>query len=274
MLAIILSATTLSLSAGWWGSDKSSQSQQNSQAIEITDRELQKKVNDILNGGWFSTEYPRTQATVSNGIVTLEGTVESMDAKQSLYEKVADIAGVRGVRNNVTIENGRRYQNRNDQQQTQMSDRELQRKVNRFLNSGWFSTKYPHVGATVTEGAVQLNGEVQTLKQKNEITREIQKISGVHMVENNIEVRASNSVSGSKENLSDHDIQMRVNDTLKGGFFFSGYNRVKSDVNQGVVTLRGEVESLKAKQDLTNKIKQIPGVKKINDNIEINANLR
>ncbi|MEC7839777.1 MAG: BON domain-containing protein [Chlamydiota bacterium] len=270
---------TLALSPQSVHSDDQSTSNKNYSNYKITDRELQKRVNDILNGGWFTTNYPKARATVRNGIVTLDGKVEDSDAKDSLENKVAELAGVKAINNNVMINNSKEDDssngyNNSDQKKVKLSDRELQRKVNATLNAGWFYRSYPNVGAKASSGTVILNGTVKTLQDKQAVEKELQNLPGVNEIENNIEVKMDSSYSDNNDQDRDTLIKQNIDDIFDEVFYSDRFKHVQAEVSNGSVTLTGEVSSLRNKRKLNKEIKRVPGVKKIINKTTINSKLR
>lgn len=68
------------------------------------DQKMTTDIQDSIRSA-FSDKYNRVQVRVNNGNVTLDGTVPSMDDRTSLEQKVRKIEGVRGVVNNVQVQN-------------------------------------------------------------------------------------------------------------------------------------------------------------------------
>lgn len=64
---------------------------------------------------------------------------------------------------------------------------------------------------------------------------------------------------------SDNQIEKKISDTFKPGYFTKGYEGVKADVRNGNVNLSGTVESDSAKKEVTEKVQKIDGVKSVNN---------
>lgn len=69
--------------------------------------------------------------------------------------------------------------------------------------------------------------------------------------------------------FSDQEINKRIHDTLSSGWFSKGFKNVYFDVNNGVVNLRGSVDTLENKNKVEDSVKKIDGVKQVNNQITI-----
>ena len=69
------------------------------QSCSSKDNKIREEVNKILSMGYSSM-----QASVKNGVVTLEGTAETEDEKQAAEGEISSIANVKSVINNVVVQ--------------------------------------------------------------------------------------------------------------------------------------------------------------------------
>lgn len=70
----------------------------------MQDQDLAKKVHDKITSGWFSKNYDKVTVQASNGVVTLGGTVKTMDDKNKVEKEVQNIEGVKSVNNQVAVQ--------------------------------------------------------------------------------------------------------------------------------------------------------------------------
>lgn len=70
--------------------------------------------------------------------------------------------------------------------------------------------------------------------------------------------------------MSDSDITAAVKKVISSDMNFSKF-KIDVATDKGIVTLSGNVDSLKAKLDLESKAKAVPGVIKVINNIEVKA---
>lgn len=84
------------------GMGTQTQGQQNTQANppQVPDSQLQSEVKDKLAA---DPAFSQIQAAVNNGKVTLDGTVNSKADKKKVKEAVKSIAGVRGIKEHLTV---------------------------------------------------------------------------------------------------------------------------------------------------------------------------
>ncbi len=85
---------------------------------------------------------------------------------------------------------------------------------------------------------------------------------------------ARNDDSGYSRNdnqgsVSDQRIGKEVNDALGAGWFSKGFQDIKFDVNNGVVNLRGSVDTLENKKKVEATVREINGVKQVNNQLTI-----
>lgn len=68
---------------------------------------------------------------------------------------------------------------------------------------------------------------------------------------------------------SDQEILKKIQDKIGPGWFTQGYDQVKAQVNNGVVTLRGAVKTWKDKEKVENEVRNIHGVRTLNSQISV-----
>lgn len=68
------------------------------------DDQLNKKIRDAVSIGWFDVDYKSVSLHTSNGVVTLEGTVDSLHEEQKLVSEVQEVEGVKEVKSNLKIQ--------------------------------------------------------------------------------------------------------------------------------------------------------------------------
>lgn len=69
----------------------------------VSDQDLNKKIQDTLSSGWFSKGFKNVSFDVNNGTVNLRGTVDSQENKQKIEDNIRKIDGVRQVNNQITV---------------------------------------------------------------------------------------------------------------------------------------------------------------------------
>ncbi|HEY4832923.1 MAG TPA: BON domain-containing protein [Waddliaceae bacterium] len=157
-----------------------------------SDAELTKKIQDKLNPGWFSEGYQGISANVKNGIATLKGTIPTQDDKERLEKEVRNMEGVRALDSQLIVQEPGKAKDREVSRYPQdtysnKSDQQLNLKI-RDKISGILWDSYKDLSLNTKDGAVVLEGRVNSLKDQQDLMNKIQKIEGVKSVKSNLRV--------------------------------------------------------------------------------------
>lgn len=146
------------------------------------------------------------------------------------------------------------------------TDKQLQQEVQDEL--AWEPSVNPeHIGVQVNNGIVTLAGHVNSFSEKHHAERAAQRVYGVKAVTVEMEV---NLPGISQRN--DIDIAISVENAIRWLVFLPS-NAVKIKVEQGVVTLSGELGWEFQRSAAEKAIRYIAGVKGIKNLITIKPNL-
>ena len=197
---------------------------------------------------------PRVNSTgisvqVKNGIVALSGSVDTYAQQVAACEAVRHIAGVLDVDDDLEVRIPGQPK----------SDQEIAQAVrNALLWDVYVPEK--RIASTVSDGWVTLEGDVDFWHQHEDALRAVERLSGVRGITNRVVVK-SQTVDSAKTRKSIEDALMRR----------VGRERepIKIDVEDGVVTLTGEVPSWSAKSAIDRVAAYSPGVKRIVNQIVI-----
>jgi osmotically-inducible protein OsmY len=69
------------------------------------DNQLNKKIRDNVSKGWLWNSYKEVRLNTSNGVVTLEGTVDSLKDQDKLINEIQKVEGVKAVKSALTVKN-------------------------------------------------------------------------------------------------------------------------------------------------------------------------
>lgn len=69
------------------------------------DEQLNKTIRDKVSKGWLWDSYKEVSLNTSDGVVTLEGTVDSVNDQKKLTNEIQKIDGVKSVKSDLTIKN-------------------------------------------------------------------------------------------------------------------------------------------------------------------------
>jgi osmotically-inducible protein OsmY len=124
------------------------------------------------------------------------------------------------------------------------------------------------IGVTVKDGVVTLTGVVDGYFKKKEAENAAKNVSGVKAVVEEIEIKYSNTFT-----KTDNDIAHEVLKALKDNWSVSEDN-VKIKVEDGWVTLEGELTWNFQRQDAKTAISFLPGVKGVTNEIKIKSDIK
>lgn len=85
----------------------------------------------------------------------------------------------------------------------------------------------------------------------------------------NYNSQSNYAAEGQKKDL-DQEVSKKIRDTIGSGWFSKGYQDVTFDVRNGIVSLRGSVDTLEDKNKVEDSVRKIDGVKQVNSQISVN----
>ncbi len=115
-----------------------------------------------------------------------------------------------------------------------------------------------------TEGRdVVLTGTVSNIRERNEIESQAAKGAKGYNIVDRLQIKPSS--------LTDSQLRARVLDKLNNNVFYSVFDWIGIDVNDGVVTLAGWVVEPWHKKQFDSQIQRVPGVVRIDNQIKIES---
>jgi len=213
------------------------------------DQSIQAKVEQELAA---KQEFSKVQATVEDGIVTLNGSVDLYQQKLDAAKKVRKTAEVQGVRNLIAVEG------------KSVPDAELDAQLDRKLY--YDRVAFNYITASVENGNVTLIGEARTQVASDSALALAARMPGVKDVFNDIRV----------DPTSIFDDQIRVK-TLRAIYRDPVLNRYAIDparpirilVNNGHISLDGVVATQMDKNMAGIRANQVFGVFSVKNNLEV-----
>jgi osmotically-inducible protein OsmY len=141
------------------------------------------------------------------------------------------------------------------------SDKQLQEEVMRELE--WDpEIDATHVGVSVENGAVTLTGHVSTYSERLAAVRAAERVYGVKVVADELEVKLPGSISP-----DDTDIAEAIAQVLKWNTLVP--DTVEAEVRQGWVTLRGDVDWTYERHAAERAVRDVRGVKGVTNLITV-----
>ena len=221
---------------------------------QITNHVLAALADDPATDTW------EIRAEVDDGVVTLEGTVDSY-AERDLAEAVtAGAAGVRGIRNKIEVDYN-----------VARGDGEIQRDIQRRLaTSAWIDDGL--IDVEVEQGRVILSGSVSSAAEKSQVSASAW-VAGVTSVDDDaLEVKWWLHDDMQREStytsLDDEQIEEAVRDAFRYDPRIASFNPTVS-VSNGTVTLTGAVDNLKAKRAAERDARNTKGVWRVNNFLRV-----
>ncbi len=226
--------------------------------------EIRRDVKEgLLNDA--ATESYEVQVEVDNGTVTLAGTVDSWQEKELVSSVTKGIKGVAGVQNNLLVA-----------YETERLDTEIQRDVEAVLARDiWVDDLL--VDADVSDGVVTLSGTVGSVAEKRRAFSDAW-VTGVVSVDDeklSVEPWAKDEMRKERKApvKTDGSIEVAVKDSLLYDPRVLSFNP-EIEVTNGVVTLTGVVNNLKAKRAAEQDARNTVGVWRVKNHLKIRSEVQ
>jgi len=231
-------------------------------ALDKTRKDIEIKNDIIQTLHWdIRVDDAFVDVNVDNGIVSISGNVGSASEHSQV---IVDswVAGVRDVNaTNLKITEWSEDQHLRDDKFTQKSDEAIRDAVkDAFLYDPRVISFNPDV--SVSNGKVTLTGVVSNLKARKAAEIDARNVVGVWNVENLLKVR------GKSDLMTDLAILKKVDQAIALNPYLDTYD-VEVVVNNGTVTLDGNVENFYEKYKAEDLASTIYGVKEIKNKINV-----
>lgn len=215
-----------------------------------SDKQLQQDVMDDLR--WDpSLDASKVGVAVTNGVVTLTGSVPSYFQKQNTERVAKRVAGVRAVANDIEV----RLPN-----MTERNDSDIAQAV---LNSLKWDTSVPEesVDISVSKGWVTLEGSVDWNYQREACEKSVEKLVGVKGVTNRISVAP---------HAKSKDVKSEIKAALHRYAELESRN-IEVDAADSTITLRGQVRSWAERKEAETAAWMAPGVTQVKNEIIVSV---
>lgn len=213
-----------------------------------TDRDVQA---DVLNELAWDTRIASTNVGVEvrGGVVTLTGEVEWWAKKIAAEEAAHRVSGVLDVANDIQVK----------LLAEKPTDTEIATAVRNALKWDVFVPD-ERIQSTVIDGAVTLEGCVETYAQREDAERVITNLAGVRMVFNELAVETADATP--------EELRSSIRDALDRRIVRE-MGKLQIDVEDGCVTLRGNVQSWREREAVIGAARGTRGVNNVIDRLQI-----
>jgi osmotically-inducible protein OsmY len=215
-----------------------------------SDRQIQQEVLRELR--WDSrVDETEVGVEVDKGVVTLTGTVYSYAKKLAAREAAHRVVGVLDVADDIQVKSpgGR-----------DRTDTEIAQAVRTTLEWDAFVPDQK-IRSTVTEGFVTLEGEVATLREKEDAEGAVRNLAGVKGVRNRLFVAAVQADPVKLRESIEEALERRAEREA---------DRIRVRVEDGTVVLEGRVRTWPEKQAILGAVSHAPGVRDVRDKLTVN----
>jgi len=217
--------------------------------IQKTDAAIQEDV--VREMKWDTRLEPsEIGVTVTDGVVTLVGTVGSWGERHAAQEAAHAVQGVLDVANDIRVQRFGTHVR---------PDTEIAAAVRAALQWDVFVPEQ-RIRTTVTDGRVTLEGDVESWKQREAAEAAIRNLSGIHSIVNDIAVHPTNQVAP--------DVASAIDDALvRHAAREAKHVTVEMDGDRAVV--RGEVQSWRERELVLGAIKGTHGVRTVRSHLRV-----
>ena len=211
-------------------------------------KELQRRVLDELD--WEpSVNAAHIGVAVTDGVVTLSGSVDTYTEKVTAEQAAKRLRGVKAVANDLEVR---------PPFPAQLNDTEIAQAVVRALE--WHvSVPHERIKARVTNGMVALEGSVDSWYQRQEAEAAARGLKGVKGIANLITIQPA---------LKAADVKTRIESAFRRSAEIDA-NRIQVETTDGTVTLRGHVRSWTERQEAERAAWAAPGVVEVDDELKV-----
>ena len=187
---------------------------------------------------------------VSEGVVTLTGTVTNYAKKIAAQNAAHRVAGVLDVANDIEVRPVGKFM---------ISDAELAHTVRNVLEWDAFVPD-ERIKSTVTDGWVTLEGEVDLWREREDAEKAVLRLQGVIGVINNICMVPRKVDPKELREQIEYALERRADREAE---------RLRIEVNDGAVDVFGRVHSWQEKRAVLGSISHAPGVTSVRDHLRL-----
>lgn len=217
--------------------------------MQKTDSVIQQEVLQELK---WDTRVEETEVgvTVERGVVTLSGNVSSWAKRIAAQQAAHRVRSVLDVANDLQVRIPQSFEK---------TDTEIAAAVRIALESDAL-VHGSRIQSTVSNGWVELEGQVEYWSDREDAEKCIRNLKCLRGVTNKIEVNPPKLTVG--------DIKLSIQDALERQAKREARG-IRLQVDDGVVSVSGDVHSWPEKQSVLGAVKGTPGVRRVEDRVRV-----
>jgi osmotically-inducible protein OsmY len=215
-----------------------------------SDRQIQQ---DVLRELRWDSRVDDTEVgvEVDKGIVTLTGTVDSYAKRLAAREAAHRVVGVLDVAEDIEVKSPGSLER---------NDTEIARAARVALEWDAFVPDQK-IRSTVTDGFVTLEGEVSSLREKEDAEAAIRNLTGVQGVRNRLFVAAVKADPVKLRESIEEALERQAEREAE---------HIRVRVEDGTLVLEGKVRTWPEKQAILGAVSHAPGVRDVKDKLTVN----
>jgi hyperosmotically inducible protein len=219
------------------------------------DQQIQQAVSQKIHD---AKQLQNVLSSVEDGIVTLTGTVDLYQDKLDAAKKVKKLANVSGVRNQIAVAG------------ETVPDGQLQQKLAKKLaydRVGYYDNAFNYLALSVKDGVVTVNGATYNDVSRDSAMAIIARTPGVKDVVSGVKVLPTS--------IFDDDLRFRTaraiyNDSVLGRYATDPVDPIRIVIENGHVTLYGNVQSAMDRTIAGMRANGVPGVFSVDNKLVVN----
>jgi osmotically-inducible protein OsmY len=263
--------------------------EQTQSATQPAERQDDAWITTSLQGRFYADDAVRgrnVNVSTQNGVVTLQGTVDSETARQRAVAIAREVDGVTDVQDQLRVDTAAATTGMADRPDAATRDEQPTGTTGDLdTTPGWITTKIQaqyFVNAeikpwnidvtTANNGVVTLEGEVEETADKTEAVRIARETEGVTRVEDRLRVRgeAGRETADSAVSMERPDVWLTAK--VQSKYFLDDEVKgldIDVDTNEGVVTLSGTVRSEAERRQALALARNTEGVREVVDKLQL-----
>ncbi|MFZ0455540.1 MAG: BON domain-containing protein [Ignavibacteriaceae bacterium] len=191
--------------------------------------------------------------SVNNGVVTVNGQVNSLNDKYRIFDIVSRIPGVKDIKDMIVVN------------AADVPDQIIKQNTEQTIHDATSIMEPDRIKVSVDNGIIFLNGTVSYYREKQAAKSIATWQKGAEGVVDNLKVLSH------KADISDANLQIILNEIIAKEFPLA--KNVNISVNSGIASISGEVPRLSDKYSIEEDFYPVLGIKGVIDNLTINPQL-